>query len=216
VNVLFRQLLGDIRAHQGDNVGACEALLRAVTTGPGLADPKRLPLMIGWAGLFDCGYCKAQQSVRFGRLALLSAKGSASAIEHMEETTPELRKIRIAKFKETQIEAAAKARRHLLEARGLYDSEMAQVDGLFESTSCTGPEADEWRLVLSCARLGTVDLLGEALLLEGRHADAKSSFDEAIRDAARLQNDPCSTPHLQRLLARKREVRQANNVQQAT
>lgn len=188
VGVLLRQLLADLRIALGDVMGACEALVRAVSTGPGLADPFGLPLLVGWEDLLDCGYCRAQQCARFGRIALLAAHQAVSAG---------------GKTAAMARQGAASARRHLLDARRLYDAEYATHSRM--STGCWH-DTERWCLVLRCARLGSTALLAEACHLCGRSTEAETALAEALHEAGKLWGHAAATPRLKRLLAAEQRL----------
>lgn len=80
LGVLLRHLLCDARIAVGDLSCAAKALWGAVTPEAG-ADPLQPPLLIVWENCLNCNYLKAQQCLRFGRLAILAAAQSLVAAQ---------------------------------------------------------------------------------------------------------------------------------------
>jgi len=200
--VLLRHALADRYAAAGDLRRATEVLVRAVSTGPGCSHPHDTPLLLCWEGNIRCGFVRAHQCLRFGRVALLSARSLLlGAHEDAQAYTPELRARRAAERGSAVEKAAGWARRHLVAARSLFDAELSGASALSEASSWTQTDASLWSLALRCARLEGLLLLAEALPLAGRHKEAEDVGSEAKRESAVLQADPWAAPRLRQVLA---------------
>ncbi|CAK9033083.1 unnamed protein product [Durusdinium trenchii] len=112
LGVLLRHLLCDARIAVGDLSCAAKALWGAVTPEAG-ADPLQPPLLIVWENCLNCNYLKAQQCLRFGRLAILAAAQSlvAAQVAKVEAYTEELRHRREAQH----VDRARRALRSMLQ-----------------------------------------------------------------------------------------------------
>eukprot|EP00812_Abedinium_dasypus_P011535 NODE_5090_length_613_cov_310.503584.p1 GENE.NODE_5090_length_613_cov_310.503584~~NODE_5090_length_613_cov_310.503584.p1 ORF type:complete len:155 (+),score=38.40 NODE_5090_length_613_cov_310.503584:3-467(+) len=119
-------------------------------------------------------YVKAQQCVRFARLAMIAGH-------------------------------AMRARRHLVSALPLYDSELAGLPDEVDGTSTTS--VAEWRLVLQCGRYGATSLLGAACRAEGRLDEALRALQDALQQLDNIVaglGASTGTPRLQRILGFER------------
>lgn len=220
VDFALQQLVADALTAAGETEEARWALLLAVGAAspekqPGIriGEAQYAPPRIGWDDRCKCHYTKAQQCVRFGRLALFTAHGIACQPEG-QEYTAELSNLRAKQNRTALSLEVGSARRHLTDARKLYKAELAELAKLFEQNggalstgSCLFSTGDmsSFRLVLRCGYLGATALLAAAYSLDGRSAEAHSFYDEAIREASVLMGDGACTPRLQRLLAAERD-----------
>jgi hypothetical protein len=206
LSVLLRHMLSDIRVAHGDLTGASQVLLGAIAIHDDQAHPHRAPLLLGWEDAFDCRYVKAQQCLRFGRLAVLcSQKLEAEAKAESEAEEGAHGSLRRNQKTELARQGASHARRHLLEAMRLYSDELSEVDRYY-ATHSVSSAADEgpWRLAISCAYVGAMLLLGEAYRLAGQTTEAAATLGEACMHTVALQEEADASPQLRRLLAGER------------
>lgn len=219
IHLALRQLVADALIAAGENHEARWELLLVV--GAASLDKKPevrvgqaqyAPPRIGWDDCCKCDLVKAQQCVRFGRLAVISAQ-EAAAMPDSQEYTPELCRIRDKQHHNTLSEEVASAIRHLTDARKLYKAELLVLAKLSEqqasrpSGSCVWGthEMTSLRMAMRCGYLGATGLLAASYSLGGRTSQAHATYDEAIRDSSVLLGDAGATPRLQRLLAAERE-----------
>lgn len=199
VLVALRHSLADFRLAAGDLAGACEALAAAVACEGDGKDPLSTPLAVGWDRSVDCPYVKAQQSLRFGHLALLAARDQAAQAAGAEAKyyTASLARLKKAAFTDAAKRGALTARRHLQAASKSYEE-------LLKLEPTGSPEEPLWTLVLRCAHCQSLGMLAEArLLLEEGHAEAAKLLQMAIAEALAVQHEPLASARLARLLARE-------------
>jgi len=225
IDLLVQQLLADALAATGELQKARVVLVEAVANASFESSAGReqfAPPRIGWDDRFSCAFTKAEQCVRFGRLSLLSAKAAVSA-GPSTEYTPELRKLRDAEQRSTIEKELQTARRHLVDARKLYDEELAELAGLTTSFaahdktfSSPNPNVVPWpslwgvkdaavfRLALRCGRLGAVSSLALTYGMLQRRAESNAAYEEALREVTAMLSEASEaemTPGLRRLLS---------------
>eukprot|EP00927_Polykrikos_kofoidii_P050268 TRINITY_DN44183_c0_g1_i1.p1 TRINITY_DN44183_c0_g1~~TRINITY_DN44183_c0_g1_i1.p1 ORF type:complete len:532 (+),score=77.76 TRINITY_DN44183_c0_g1_i1:39-1598(+) len=118
-------------------------------------------------------------------------------------------------------EKVSRARRHLVDARRMYEGELQDLVKLWqwqskELESCWGgggavlfgpQEYEEWNLILHCAHFAATALLAVAYRLSGAlggsgaDREAQTLLSEALRHGAELRKNPAACPRLRRLLA---------------
>jgi hypothetical protein len=97
----------------------------------------------------------------------------------------------------------SQARRHCLDALKLYG---AELDALPKEVTPDAPRTAEWRLILQCACLGVRVLLAAVRFGEGRLKEAKAAVEEALKEAAAIQNDSGASPQLKRMVAHEHKI----------
>ncbi|CAK9033075.1 Protein disulfide isomerase-like 2-1 [Durusdinium trenchii] len=196
LGVLLRHLLCDARIAVGDLSCAAKALWGAVTPEAG-ADPLQPPLLIVWENCLNCNYLKAQQCLRFGRLAILAAAQSlvAAQVAKVEAYTEELRHRREAQHVDRARRALRSARSLLRDASRLYKAEMES-----EKLHLLDHE-DEWSLALQCGHLLALQLEAEASrMLECPPDEVKIILSTGIQLSNAIQASSAATARLQRLV----------------
>lgn len=196
----LRQLLADAHVALGDLERAWQVLFEAVNCAPSEGAMTPSPLLVGWEDAWTCRYTQAQQCSRFGRLALLFAEREAAASDLDCGAADDFARHQSGKREKRIAEAVRNSRRQLADARRLFAAEIATLP----ADSTEDGAAAEWRLALRCALFGTNTLLVRALRLAGQEAEARTTAEQARREAADLQMHPSATPQLLRLLVAER------------
>jgi hypothetical protein len=221
VDFALQQLVADALVSSGEVKEAQWALLLVVGAASPEKEPDVLvgqaqfaPPRVGWDDRCYCDLVKAQQCMRFGRLAVISAQ-KLSRLPTGQEYTPELCKLRENQRQNALIQEIASGQRHLVDARKLYKAELLTLEKLGEEQdntpvgNCLGAsERRILRTALRCGHLGATGLLASIYAMGGKATQAQATYEEALRESTSLLVEAAGMPLLRRLLTAEREKMQ--------
>jgi len=158
---------------------------------------------------------QAHQCLRFGRLALLSArelirKSGEDGLAYTEK----LRSLRARCRREEIDKGVAWARRHLTSARDLFNRVLQDLEGVSKVFTWSTTQDGCFRASLRCTKLLGILLLAEATALLERTTESTAAAREAVSESVALQGDEWVAPRLRmrlkacEALARRRLLEQ--------